>query len=48
LGLLRGQAFVKFRDFSFAGSAVFAELFLKRKLNEQIFDVAIAERATHI
>jgi hypothetical protein len=28
-----GQGVVKFRDFSFAGLAVFAELFLKRKLS---------------
>ena len=29
--MVSGQAFVKFRDFSFAG--FFAELFLKRKLS---------------
>ena len=28
-----GQGVVKFRDFSLAGLAVFAELFLKRKLS---------------
>ena len=31
--MVLGQAFVKFRDFSFAGLAAFAELLLKRKLS---------------